>query len=102
MQPEVILILETNGKNLQTSDATAKRFKQAQHDFIQRTHHDPAVRAIAKDTGIDVCDGSHSNGLQDTVWSTAVQFRQEVQERYSKKHIPVYYKRTQEKTHQLQ
>ena len=61
-------------KELAKSDATAKRFKQAQHDFIQRTHHDPAVRAIAKDTGIDVCDGSHSNGLQDTVWSTAVQF----------------------------
>ena len=61
-------------KELAKSDATAKRFKQAQHDFIQSTHHDPAVRAIAKDTGIDVCDGSHSNGLQDTVWSTAVQF----------------------------
>ena len=61
-------------KELAKSDATATRFKQAQHDFIQRTHHDPAVRAIAKDTGIDVCDGSHSNGLQDTVWSTAVQF----------------------------
>ena len=61
-------------KELAKSDATAKRFKQAEHDFIQRTHHDPAVRAIAKDTGIDVCDGSHSNGLQDTVWSTAVQF----------------------------
>ena len=39
--------------------------------------------AIAKDTGINVCDGSHSNGLQDTVWS--VQFSlMGVQERYSK------------------
>ena len=61
-------------KELAKNQTTATRFKQAQHDFIQRTHHDPAVRAIAKDTGINVCDGSHSNGLQDTVWSTAVQF----------------------------
>ena len=61
-------------KELAANNTTASRFKQAQHDFIQRTHHDPAVRSITKDTGINVCDGSHSNGLQDTVWSTAVQF----------------------------
>ena len=61
-------------KELAKNEDTATRFKQAQHDFIQRTHHDPAVRLITKDTGINVCDGSHSNGLQDTVWSTAVQF----------------------------
>lgn len=61
-------------KELAANEATATRFKQAQHDFIQRTHHDIAVRLIKKDTGIDVCDGTHSNGLQDTVWSTAVQF----------------------------
>jgi len=61
-------------KELAKNEDTASRFKQAQHDFIQRTHHDPAVRSITKDTGINVCDGSHSNGLQDTVWSTAVQF----------------------------
>ena len=61
-------------KELAANDTTTTRFKQAQHDFIQRTHHDPAVRSITKDTGINVCDGSHSNGLQDTVWSTAVQF----------------------------
>ena len=61
-------------KELAKNEDTALRFKQAQHDFIQRTHHDPAVRSITKDTGINVCDGTHSNGLQDTVWSTAVQF----------------------------
>ena len=61
-------------KELAKNEDTASRFKQAQHDFIQRTHHDPAVRSITKDTGINVCDGTHSNGLQDTVWSTAVQF----------------------------
>ena len=61
-------------KELAKNENTKTRFKQAQHDFIQRTHHDIATRLIAKDTGINVCDGSHSNGLQDTVWSTAVQF----------------------------
>ena len=48
-------------------------FAQAQHDFIQGSHHNPAVRKIKQSTGIDICDGSRSNGLQDAVWSTAVQ-----------------------------
>jgi len=48
-------------------------FGQAQHDFIQGSHHNPAVRKIKQSTGIDVCDGSWSNGVQDAVWSTAVQ-----------------------------
>ena len=48
-------------------------FAQAQHDFIQGSHHNPAVRKIKQSTGIDVCDGSWSNGVQDAVWSTAVQ-----------------------------
>lgn len=48
-------------------------FAQAQHDFIQGSHHNPAVRKIKESTGIDICDGSRSNGLQDAVWSTAVQ-----------------------------
>ena len=32
-------------KNLAANDPS---FKQAQHDFIQRTHHDPAVSRIKK------------------------------------------------------
>ena len=48
-------------------------FAQAQHDFIQGSHHNPAVRKIKQSTGIDVCDGSWSNGVQDAVWSTSVQ-----------------------------
>ena len=48
-------------------------FVQAQHDFIQQTHHNPVVRKFKEATGIDVCDGSWSNGVQDAVWSTAVQ-----------------------------
>ena len=57
-------------KNLAANNAD---FKQAQHDFIQRTHHDPAVSRIKKSTGIDICDRSWSNGVQDAVWSTSVQ-----------------------------
>ncbi len=57
-------------KNLAANNAD---FAQAQHDFIQRTHHDPAVSKIKASTGIDICDRSWSNGLQDAVWSTAVQ-----------------------------
>ena len=53
--------------------AEEPNFGQAQHDFIQRTHHDPAVSKIKESTGIDVCDGTWSNGVQDAVWSTAVQ-----------------------------
>ena len=53
--------------------AAEPNFGQAQHDFIQRTHHDPAVSKIKESTGIDVCDGTWSNGVQDAVWSTAVQ-----------------------------
>ncbi len=57
-------------KNLASNNSN---FKQAQHDFIQRTHHDPAVSKIKKSTGIDICDKSWSNGVQDAVWSTSVQ-----------------------------
>lgn len=48
-------------------------FVQAQHDWVQSTHHNPVVRKFKEATGIDVCDGSWSNGVQDAVWSTAVQ-----------------------------
>ena len=48
-------------------------FTKIQHDFIQRSHYDPAVNNIKKDSGIDLCDGTHSAGLQDAIWSTSVQ-----------------------------
>ena len=58
----------------ESSDQTTKdRFAQAQHDWTQRTHYDPAVNAIKESTGIDFCDGFHSAGVQDAIWSTAVQ-----------------------------
>jgi len=53
--------------------ALDKGFSQAQHDFIQATHYDLAVEKIKSVTGINLCDGSYSAGLQDAVWSTAVQ-----------------------------
>lgn len=46
-------------------------FAKAQKDFIQSTHFDPAERNIRNNTGIHVCE--RCNGLQDAVWSTAVQ-----------------------------
>ncbi len=48
-------------------------FAQAHHDWIASTHYFPAVTKIKDKTGIDICDGKWSNGLQDAVWSTAVQ-----------------------------
>ena len=59
--------------DLANNSETATRFKQAQHDWIQRTHYDPAVRKIKESTGIDFCDGFHSAGVQDAIWSTSVQ-----------------------------
>ena len=58
----------------ESSDQTTKdRFAQAQHDWTQRKHYDPVVNAIKESTGIDFCDGFHSAGVQDAIWSTAVQ-----------------------------
>ena len=47
-------------------------FRKAQHDYIQVTHYEPAVEKIKNEFGLDV-NGSGSSGLQDAVWSTAVQ-----------------------------
>lgn len=48
-------------------------FAESQHKFIQATHYDKSVVAIKAATGIDLCDGTHCPGLQDAVWSAAVQ-----------------------------
>ena len=45
-------------------------FKKAQHDYIQTTHYEVFVEKIKEDFDFDV--NSSSNGLQDAVWSTAV------------------------------
>lgn len=46
-------------------------FGDAQHGFIQRTHHDVQVARVEASTGLDVSTRSHA--VQDAVWSTAVQ-----------------------------
>ena len=46
-------------------------FGAAQHDFIKRTHFDPAMQRM-KDAGIDL--SGRGKAVQDAVWSTAVQF----------------------------
>lgn len=53
--------------------ATEPDFAQSQHDFIQVSHYDPQVEKIKNSTGLDPCDGTHCPGLQDAIWSTAVQ-----------------------------
>jgi len=61
-------------KSLAYDNPTADNsFAQAQHDFIQATHYDPAVQKVKAATGIDPCSRSRSNGLQDAIWSTSVQ-----------------------------
>lgn len=55
--------------------AIAKRepesFAQAQHDFIQRTHYQPAIDAVRVKCAIDL-DSRH-RAVRDAVWSVAVQ-----------------------------
>lgn len=46
-------------------------FADAQHRFIRRTHYQPAVEAVRRETGLD-CDRRHP-AVRDAVWSTAVQ-----------------------------
>ena len=48
-------------------------FEDSQHDYIQRKYHDVAVKSIKETVTVngsplDICDGTHSNGLQDTIW----------------------------------
>jgi type VI secretion system secreted protein VgrG len=48
-------------------------FFDAQHHYIERTHFDPVVAKVMKQTGLDIT--SRSPAVQDAVWSTAVQHR---------------------------
>ncbi len=47
------------------------KFAQAQHEYIKKTHYDPAVAAVKKETGVDVT--KYPKAIQDVLWSTAVQ-----------------------------
>jgi hypothetical protein len=46
-------------------------FDDAQHQFIQRTHYEPVIAAVKKQTGLEL--SGRSNAVKDVVWSTAVQ-----------------------------
>lgn len=48
-----------------------EKFKQAQHDYIKRTHYDPASNAFKSVTGIDV--NKLPLGVQNMIWSIGVQ-----------------------------
>ena len=63
----------TEFKNKWRNLAQEPDFAQSQHDFIQRSHHDRLVKNLKASSGIDICDGTWSNGVQDAIWSTSVQ-----------------------------
>ena len=48
-------------------------FKSAQHAFIQATHYDILANTVKSKTGIDINSGKYSLGIQNAIWSTAVQ-----------------------------
>ncbi len=50
---------------------TPDEFRDAQHEFIKRTHFDVLVSLIKQTDNLDVT--GRSPALQDVVWSTAVQ-----------------------------
>lgn len=51
--------------------ANDPEFGNAQHDFIRRTHYDPAMQGL-REAGIDL--SNRGNGVKDAIWSTSVQF----------------------------
>ena len=48
-------------------------FKNAQHAFIQATHYDICADNLKKRTGIDINGGKYTAGVQNAIWSIAVQ-----------------------------
>lgn len=46
-------------------------FQKCQHQYIKRTHYDPLVAKVLKETYVDI--NTRSNAVQNVVWSTAVQ-----------------------------
>jgi hypothetical protein len=48
-----------------------ERFASLQHDFIEKTHFQPAVERIMSSIGIDVTAGGRA--LEEVLWSTSVQ-----------------------------
>jgi hypothetical protein len=48
------------------------KFQEAQHAFIKKTHFDPMCAKVLEQDALDITTRSHA--LQDSVWSTSVQF----------------------------
>jgi murein DD-endopeptidase MepM/ murein hydrolase activator NlpD len=46
-------------------------FERAQHQFIERTHYQPALNNVADRTGLDL--NSRADGVREAVWSVSVQ-----------------------------
>jgi hypothetical protein len=59
----------TAWKKLAAKDPSG--FDQAQHDYVKKTHYDPAASGVKSRTGLDV--SKRSAALRDVLWSTAVQ-----------------------------
>lgn len=53
------------------ANMTGDLFGDLQHEFIQKSHYDPALRQIKDTLGLDLSTRSHA--VQDALWSTAVQ-----------------------------
>lgn len=48
-------------------------FQQAQHAYIRRTHYDPVISQVNRDTGYDLDNAS--DAVRDAAWSVSVQHR---------------------------
>jgi murein DD-endopeptidase MepM/ murein hydrolase activator NlpD len=46
-------------------------FRAAQHDFIERTHYQPALARVSEQSGIDL--NSRHNAVREAAWSVSVQ-----------------------------
>lgn len=48
-----------------------ERFEKLQHDFIRKSHYQPALRDVMMNTGIDVAQAPMA--IREVLWSTSVQ-----------------------------
>ncbi|POA74776.1 hypothetical protein C1890_24425 [Pseudomonas sp. DP16D-R1] len=63
---------EFNEKWKSIAKRNPEEFREAQHEYIKRTHYDVQVDAILR--GIEYPISDKSAALHDMVWSTCVQF----------------------------
>jgi hypothetical protein len=58
-------------KWIELAQAAPSAFKNAENEFIKRTHFDPLCAKIRAEEALDI--PTHSPVMQDVIWSTAVQ-----------------------------